>query len=295
MTRYSPPPPPIAPDRLLLLLGLPRSGTSWLAATFDSHPDVLYRHEPDILDRALEIYESRQVEDITRAHVAARAHVLRLAALSCVRTAGPGLTLRKSYRSAATGFIRAAGANAGRVLGRVRPAAQFMTLPDGVRPGRRPLIVIKSVIRTGSAGLWAAAVPEARIIYIVRSPFGQVASMLAGERLGKLVPGLAVEGLWTWPEAQAHGLTRVRLLAMPPAAQLAWHWRLHAERALAELELRENVRIVGYEQLCAAPLAVATGLFGFAGLAPGAQTQDFLARSTRGGRGYFSVSTVFLP
>ena len=31
----------------ILVLGSPRSGTSWLAKIFDSHPNILYRHEPD--------------------------------------------------------------------------------------------------------------------------------------------------------------------------------------------------------------------------------------------------------
>src|SRR5690349_8179034 len=33
----------------ILGLGFPRFGTTWLAKIFDSHPDVLYRHEPDEL------------------------------------------------------------------------------------------------------------------------------------------------------------------------------------------------------------------------------------------------------
>ena len=33
----------------ILILGSPRSGTTWLAKIFDSHPDILYRHEPDEL------------------------------------------------------------------------------------------------------------------------------------------------------------------------------------------------------------------------------------------------------
>jgi Sulfotransferase family len=35
------------PGGLILVLGAPRSGTTWLGKIFDSHPDVLYRHEPE--------------------------------------------------------------------------------------------------------------------------------------------------------------------------------------------------------------------------------------------------------
>lgn len=42
----------IPTERIVLILGAPRSGTSWLAKMFDSHPDVLYRHEPDTVRRA---------------------------------------------------------------------------------------------------------------------------------------------------------------------------------------------------------------------------------------------------
>lgn len=32
---------------VILLCGIPRSGTTWIGKIFDSHPDTLYRHEPD--------------------------------------------------------------------------------------------------------------------------------------------------------------------------------------------------------------------------------------------------------
>ena len=35
-------------ERVVFVLGGARSGTTWLAKILDSHPDVLYRHEPDI-------------------------------------------------------------------------------------------------------------------------------------------------------------------------------------------------------------------------------------------------------
>jgi Sulfotransferase family len=35
------------PPSPILLFGMPRSGTSWVGKILDSHPDTLYRHEPD--------------------------------------------------------------------------------------------------------------------------------------------------------------------------------------------------------------------------------------------------------
>jgi hypothetical protein len=51
--------PAIRPDRLILLLGTARSGTTWLANILNSHPGCVYSHEPMIkfpnqtLDRIL--------------------------------------------------------------------------------------------------------------------------------------------------------------------------------------------------------------------------------------------------
>jgi len=35
----------------ILIFGLPHSGTTWIGKLFDSHPDTLYRHEPDSVYR----------------------------------------------------------------------------------------------------------------------------------------------------------------------------------------------------------------------------------------------------
>ena len=32
---------------LVLLFGMPRSGTTWIGKIFDSYPDTVYRHETD--------------------------------------------------------------------------------------------------------------------------------------------------------------------------------------------------------------------------------------------------------
>ena len=34
-------------QKLILLFGMPRSGTTWIGKIFDSHQDTFYLHEPD--------------------------------------------------------------------------------------------------------------------------------------------------------------------------------------------------------------------------------------------------------
>jgi len=37
----------ILKNRIILVFGMPRSGTTWLGKIFDSHMDLIYLHEPD--------------------------------------------------------------------------------------------------------------------------------------------------------------------------------------------------------------------------------------------------------
>ena len=34
-------------NKFVLIFGMPRSGTTWVGKIFDSHPEVMYLHEPD--------------------------------------------------------------------------------------------------------------------------------------------------------------------------------------------------------------------------------------------------------
>ena len=58
----------------IFVFGMPRSGTSWLGKIFDSHPDVVFRHEPDIDFRNTSIpwypEETEPYLDEARAYIA---------------------------------------------------------------------------------------------------------------------------------------------------------------------------------------------------------------------------------
>ena len=63
----------------LLLFGMPRSGTTWLGKIFDSHPRVLYRHEPDTWQRLTDvpIVAGRDAREIHEARLRALPFAVR--------------------------------------------------------------------------------------------------------------------------------------------------------------------------------------------------------------------------
>jgi hypothetical protein len=157
-------------------------------------------------------------------------------------------------------------------------------------------IVWKSIESTGRLGVLVRSVTT-RSILILRHPCGYVASVLRGEARGKFADTAAssedygiLEMLMDTPPGRACGVTMAALRAADPVERLAWRWRLFNDKALAEIQGREDVRVIRYEDLCAAPVEQAKRLFRFAGLGWSPQTERFLKASTSAARsGYYSV------
>ena len=78
----------IPSTRVILILGAPRSGTSWLAKTFDSHPDVLYRREPDTVFRSETLPWMCAAKDIPAYRHAAEAYLRQLIDVTTLKSAG---------------------------------------------------------------------------------------------------------------------------------------------------------------------------------------------------------------
>lgn len=255
----------------MLIIGCPRSGTTWLARIFDSHPGVIYRHEPDaVLDgppipQFPEGTFSREWRDAARRHLDAMARSRHVRAVGLVpvfpkRYHSPlQRSLRVGCIYAIKGMERATGLQ--RLVDRL--AVPDLLPADAADP---VTVVMKSVIANGRAGLFHAAWPALRIILIVRHPCAQIASMIRGSRMRKLSGGGSARTLSGTRIARDAGIDEAWLRQARPEQSLAWYWRVVNDHTMNDLDGSPAFRAVRYEDLCHQPLDVARDLFDFAGL-----------------------------
>lgn len=266
----------------LFVFGAPRSGTTWLAKIFDSHPDVLYRHEPDSLLRDENLPNVCTGEDVVRYRDRARKYLARLAAVRTLKSSGSLPVFPKNYRRPVEQKFREAiiyGSRAATYAFGERSWPSRIPVPDIVAETYPTTIVLKSVSSCGRARLFAEAAPESKFIFILRHPCGQVSSMLRGVALGKFDPVFSAEEIMRTPVARRMGLTLEILERATLTEKLAWNWSILNQQVLDEFLGSANFRMIRYGDLCDDPTRVAKELFNFAGLNWNPQTATFVEKS----------------
>ncbi len=277
-----------------MIMGLPRSGTTWLGKIFDSHPDTFYSHEPDTSLPFRDVPLLISDEDDERLRNLVSAHVDRLRRVRTVRVRGKMPLFPKSY-SRTPLWLAAHELTALKSLSRV---FGDLSVPGHVSGDceRASAWVWKSIESSGRLGALLNAFPESRAIFIVRHPCGVAASLLRGESGTKFTAGPASEDygffdlLAATPQARSRGLTSDRFRAMSAVDRVAWRWALLNEKTLDDVSGSSRCRVVRYEDLCERPEEVSRELFEFAALPWHPQTERFVSASTSRDEGsYYGV------
>lgn len=279
----------------VLLFGMPRSGTTWLGKVFDSHPDTLYRHEPDsgsALDGSMPLFP--EASRATEYAQEATRFVEALPDNHSLRVTGKLPVFRKHGQSTMAWQLRRASLLAGKVASRW---LAIESAPEFRHRSATTVLVWKSIESLGRIGVLARALPDSRAIHIIRHPCGYVASVLSGEASG-LMPGTVaasedygiLELLLATEGARRRRLSLEYFRSLHPVERLAWRWLLYNEKALADLQDQGNARLAVYEELCRDPAGGFCHLFEFAGLSWDPQTAAFVDASTHTeNSAYFSV------
>lgn len=267
----------------IFLLGMPRSGTTWVAKVFDSHPGVSYRHEGESeFDVHLELPLYPELDEAEELSPALRRIVEHKLAGHCsVRTCGKRPLFPKQGDNALSGPVRELRMNISRVVERItgKPSVWRTKLGD-----RR--LVWKSVESPARLGVLLKVYPEARGVFILRDPCGYVASVLRGEKKMKFSGSQSMAESETvfrrileTPYAQEIGLTLEDVFMMKKEARLSLFWNLLNQKTASDLKQLNNGRIIRYEDLCRDPMGNFKQLFEYCGLDWNPQTDAFVASS----------------
>jgi hypothetical protein len=270
----------------ILVFGMPRSGTTWVGKLFDSHPDTLYRHEPDSVRRlGLPLYP--EIEAAAQYREELDCFVATLPRMRSSKVVGKQPLFPKSYQSpVALGAYRVSVA-AAKAASRVR--RNFPCLYRPTAAGfERTRLVWKSIESQGRLGVCMEALPAARAIHLMRHPCGYVASTFRGEKSRRfgdyqrtadrswLLKMLLKTSSGKAREAQVGDVAR-----LTPEERLAWCWVLIQEKVIADVDGSERVLTVRYEDSCSNPRAMTRRMFEFTGLDWQPQTEAFVLASTQ--------------
>jgi Sulfotransferase family len=283
------------PSRMIMIMGLPRSGTTWLGKIFDSHPETFYSHEPDSAQPLRDVpllVSPNEIEDVRDRLVT---HVDRLRHLRTIRVLGKLPLFPKSFGGILPPWASARELIALKSLSRVLGNISVPRHVSG-NDEKASAWVWKSIESSGRLGALLNAFPESRAIFIIRHPCGVAASLLRGESETKFISGPASEDygffdlLAATEQAHSHALTTDSFRSMPPVDRVAWRWALLNQKTLDDVSGSSRCRVVRYEDLCERPEEVSGELFEFAGLPWHPQTERFVSASTSRDEGsYYGV------
>jgi hypothetical protein len=284
-----------ASSSTVMLVGLPRSGTTWLGKIFDSHPDTFYSHEPDSANLLADVPLLPEVASSDRYRQALIDGVKRFRRLRTISVVGKMPLFPKSYGSWMPPGLRARELLLLKALARGLGEIQVPRHVSG-DPADAPVWVWKSIESTGRLGMLARTFPAAKIIFIIRHPCGVAASVFRGsegQKFDAAPPGEDIgffRHLAETKQAKSRGLTLERFREMSPVERVAWRWALINEKALEDISGLGNCKVFRYEDLCEQPTERARELFAFAGLDWNSQTEAFVSNSTESeDRSYFGV------
>jgi hypothetical protein len=280
---------------LTLLLGVPRSGTTWLGKIFDAHPRVIYRHEPDaVLPPTFPAHCPS--EEIERYAGAVQHYIPQLVNVRRLKASGTVPIFPKPFQPFAASLVRRGIVVGARMVEAAMPSVAWpkrIEIPDFVRDDRAAIMyVVKSVSLIGATALLARVLPASRIIVIYRHPCGQLASVKRGISVKTMGVGTMFGAyLATTSRAREIGFTEEDYERLPLLEQWVYGWAFTHAKLFREVADLTNVRLVKYEDLCTMPMQQARALIEFSGLPWSGSVGRFIEESTRPARrqGYYSL------
>ncbi len=265
-----------------MILGTARSGTTFLGKLFDSHPEVIYRHEPDSVEINRSIPFMPDVSGISKYLPEAEAYFDKLKHNHALKTAGRPPFFRKHYRTPLGEFLFRSA-----VIAKVAwekcglYGSRHLLISDRMQHNHVPAYyVLKSVNSLCRMALFANAVPTCRFVHLIRHPCGVIASRIRGQQENAMSAKTFLKSLFQLPEAKLYPYTLAEMAARTFEEQVAYDWMVKNDKVARDMRNSDCYYPVSYEKLCEAEAleSVLQELFLYAKLRWHPQTEQFIHR-----------------
>ena len=267
-------------NNTLMILGTERSGTTFLGKLFDSHPEVIYRHEPDSEEINRGIPFMPNISEIGTYRTEAAEYLEKLKHTTTLKTAGRRPFFPKHYRSRvgesvfrASIIAKVARENIG------LPESRDLTISDRIRRDHAPgFCVLKSVNSLCRFALFATAAPTYRFLHLIRHPCGVIASRFRGFEKNTMSSRTYLKSLFQLPEAKLYPFSFSDMAARTFEEQAAYDWMVKNDKVARDMQGNNCYRPVIYGALCNDLESVLHGLFRHVKLQWHPQTERFIHR-----------------
>lgn len=275
----------------ILVAGLPRSGTTWLAKVVDSSPKVLYIHEPDSWKRIPCVPFCTDSDDNIFWYQYSNEYVRNIEKQALLRHCSK----RPIFRKAGWPTYHF------RCRFPIHLIEERLGIPVGRSQLRAPLdfkICWKSIESVGRLGLLNQSPSIKRIVHLVRHPCGFIASVRRGEKTKKFSSTVNMSndmGIFSTLQqtsiGRELGLSLQTLAESSRIERLAWYWTILNSKAWRELSDSSKAIFLSYDSFCKSPTSSAKRLFQNLQLNWNDQTEQFVQKSSHtANKGYYSVS-----
>jgi len=269
----------------IALIGMPRSGTTWVAKAIDSHPDVHYLHEPDTIQKiATPICIPENETVIYRQEIVD--FMGSLEGINHSRCVGKLPLYQKSYRNLLQHFIQKLVIYGQKVAERANLELLKENVPILGRINSSKLFW-KSIESMGRAVSLAENCPESKFVILLRHPCAIYASVKRGVAKSKYSSSTPIYENWGLFEeliqgtyAKEQGITIEKLTEMSVAQRMAWRWLMFIEDIERRAQTQDNCYVVKYEDICADPNKHFGKILSFYELSFDQQVQNYIVETT---------------
>ena len=251
-------------NKIVFVVGFPRSGTTWFSNLLNAHPEVIYRHE--IVGRCYEVFGDELFNDLKFNHgLSSEQHhtFLKKLALANVETDRPPF-FNKTVLKIASESIHKTAWLATKSIPLLNSFYRYLFTPD---PKKDTTFLLKETRSTINLDSIIKGVAPSSILFLFREPYGAIASHIKGIKL-KTMGGMSKKDNETWLQEHSQRsyiktLTKNNFdfKTASDVEILAIKWRVYNDDLLEYKKVFNNAIFCHYDQFVQSPTELTTQLF----------------------------------